>query len=211
LTVEDGVVGNTRARRGHGAAGARWALVAWLAATGCGPAWRPDAGGQPFEVVPPAGWAIARNARAFGNRELVLRSPDGKASLSVLWVREDATSREVPLDLVAETRALGLGRAAGFATTLHDTRWIALDGRPAVAVTGATRWARGDGPGGVHDARQEGEVSLVAAREDGHVLFLVMAAPGGALDGYLPEIATLLEGLRFPTREAPAPPSLDVP
>jgi hypothetical protein len=170
------------------------------------PGWEPGAPG-PFDVVVPQGWAVVRNTRALGNRELVLRSRDGRATFALAWVRLDARARALPLDLLAETRALEQGRSVGFVNVIDDLRWIVLDERPAVAVTGRSTWRPVSEP--VASAAQEGTFSLVVVRSDERLALLLLSAPSGELDAYTGDLAVLLDGFRL--LQTPRPEHIPLP
>jgi len=166
------------------------------------PAWEPGGTG-PFDVVVPGGWAEVRNVRLLGNRELVLRSPDGRATFAVAWVRLDSHARAMPLDLLAEVRALEQGRAVGFVNVIDDIRWIVLDDRPAVAVTGRSTW-RPVGDAAVRSDAQDGAYSLVVTRAEDRLLLALLSAPAAEIDAYTVDLAVLLDGLRLLRTPHPA-------
>ena len=179
-----------------------WLLVTVLLGACVRPAWEPGGGG-PFDLVAPGGWTEVRNRRVLGNREVVLRSPDGRATFAVAWVRLDPRSRAMPLDLLAEVRALEQGRAVGFVNVIDDIRWIVLDDRPAVAVTGRSAWRPVKDAEGRPDA-QAGAYSLVAARTEDRLLLALLSAPAGELDAYTADLAVLLDGLHLLRAPRPA-------
>ncbi len=164
----------------------------------CAPAWRPPpAPPGPFDLVPPAGWTITTNRRFLGNRELVMVDASRRAAIVIQWVREDARTREVPVDLLVDVRAHAIGRAFGFVQqgTVVDT--IALDGHPASAWVGDTQW-RGRATMLEAPANQRGAVSMVAARVGTHIAVASLVAQGDTLDPYVPAFGVVLDGLRFP-------------
>jgi hypothetical protein len=164
----------------------------------CAPAWRPPpAPPGPFDLVLPAGWTIATNRRVLGNRELVLVDPSRRAAIVVQWVREDARTRDVPVDLLVDVRAHALGRGFGFVQqgTVIDT--ISLDDHPAVAWLGDTQW-RGSATMLEAPRNQRGTVSMVGARVGTHIALATLVAQGDTLDPYVPAFGIVLDGLRFP-------------
>ncbi len=171
-------------------------LLTLASVASCAPAWRPPpAPPGPFDLVPPAGWILTTNRRFLGNRELVMRDASGRAAIVIQWVREDARTRDVPVDLLVDVRALAVGRAFGFVQrgTVVDT--IVVDGYPAAAWVGDTQW-RGSATMREAPANQHGSVSMVVARVGTHIAVASLVAQGNNLDPYVP--AFVLDGLRFP-------------
>ena len=161
-----------------------WA-VAFLGA--CGAAWRPDSPRPAFDLDVPEGWVITRNHRFLWNREFALVAPDARASITLQVVRERAATREVPLDLLVETRAVQRDRVFGVETSVARVDSIVLDQREAWVATGQTRW---------HAAA--GAYSLVALRAGPNVAFLTLLAPEGELDSALAAWSSVLDTLVFP-------------
>jgi hypothetical protein len=170
-------------------------MGAALLLAACAPAWR--AGGGTFDLAVPPGWTVVGNHRFLGNRELRLRSPDGRGTLHLQWIREDRTTEDVPLPSLLELRALEMGRGAGFESVIDHEEWIELDDRAAFACTGRTRWTRAtQGRPPEERSPHDGAFALVASRVPPHVLWVTLAAPAGSLDGHASAFALLLESLR---------------
>lgn len=166
-----------------------------LLLAGCVAAWRPDAPRR-FDVALPDGWEVTRNVRVLDNDLLAARAPDGSAVVSVELIRSDRRSRELPLDLIAETRALQRGRVLGFENTRWRTDQIVIDGREAWAVTGRRAWRF-----------VESDTTLVVTRTRTHVVLLTLDTPPGGLGEATPAWAGVLESFRLlrdrPTPDAP--------
>ncbi len=159
---------------------------------GCAAAWRPDAPGR-FDLDVPGGWRITRNHRWFGNDVLELADPAARATITVELVHADARSRQLPLDLLAETRALSMGRSMGIENGRSHLHQIDLDGHEAWAVTGRRRWQF-----------VEADYSTIITRAGRHVAQITLQAPAGQLDRALPAWSTVLETFRFPQDPVPA-------
>lgn len=153
---------------------------------GCAAAWRPGAPGR-FDLVVPEGWTITQNRRWLGNDVLVLVEPAARATITIHLVRVDAPSADVPLDLLAETRALSMGRSLGVVNSRSQMHHIAIDDHEAWAVTGRRRWQFA-----------EADYTAVFAHVGGHVAAITLHSPTGQLDSVLRGWATVLESLRFP-------------
>ena len=95
-------------------------------------------------VEPPSGWAVVRNYR-FLSSEFVAFS-DGVSRIDIQVVPMDRRSARLPLDLVAEARAMNGARGMGVSNVAWRTDHIVIDGREAWAVTGRRTWmfARAD-------------------------------------------------------------------
>ena len=175
-------------------------------ATVLGACARPSVGSrvtEPFRIDAPDGWRAVRSHGVFGNREVVFASPDGRATCAFAWVRLDAASRSMPLDLLAEVRALEQGRSVGFVNVVDDVRWIVLDDRPAVAVTGRSVW-RPVASAGAATTAQEGAFSLVVTRTTDRMALVLVSAPSGELDSYVVDLAMFLDGFHILAEPAPA-------
>ncbi len=175
-----------------------------LALTGCAAAWRADGGGT-VDLEPPPGWAIIRNVRAFGADTVALASADRATSITVSTVRDSPAWREVPLDMIATTRALHMGASLGWRASVGRVDEVEVAGRPAAAATGNLRW---------HQA--SADFSLVAARIPKRVVFVTLVAPPGELDGALAPWSIVLDSLVFPRSPVdlaapPFPPDRDTP
>lgn len=170
-----------------------WMLVGQLA---CAPALRADGSGVVDLALPP-GWSVVRNAAHMGGATVALVDAERQANVTVQLVRDTPSARAMPLDLLAETRALYMGRALGYRSSVQRLDAIELDGREAWAATGQVRW---------HHA--SGDFTLVAARAGRHVAFVTLIAPPGELDRSLTAWAIVLDTLRFPAAPsaAAAPP-----
>jgi len=153
---------------------------------GCIAAWRPDAPGR-FDLDVPAGWVVTRNRTWIGNDVLELSNAEMRATITLELISADAASRRLPLDLLAETRALSMGRALGIESGRSHLHQIDLDGHEAWAVTGRRRWQF-----------VEADYSTVIARAGRHVAQLTLQAPAGELDRALPAWMVVLDTLRFP-------------
>lgn len=162
----------------------------------CVAAWRPDAPRR-FDLEIPDGWHIRRNQSWFGNDQLILDQPEARASITIELVRSDPRADALPLDLLAETRALSMGRALGIESGRTRMDQIELDGREAWAVTGRRRWQF-----------VEADYSTVVARAGRHVVVVTLMAPVGKLDGALTGWALVLGTLRFP--RAPVAPDAPI-
>jgi hypothetical protein len=158
----------------------------FLLPAACAPALRADGGGVVEMAVPP-GWTVARNAALLGGATVALVDADRRASVTIQLVRDTTEARGLPLDLLVETRALYMGRALGYESTVGRLDAIELDGREAWAATGHVRW---------HQAA--GDFSLVGARAGRHVAFVTLVAPAGELDRSVSAWAIVLDTLRFP-------------
>lgn len=157
----------------------------------CAAAWHPGAPKR-FDVVVPDGWSITRNRTWLGNDTLALAQPDVRATITIELVHADARSRVVPLDLLAEARALSTGRALGVESDRTHMHQLALDGHEAWAVTGRRRW---------HFAAAD--YTAVYTRVGGHVAVISLVAPAGKLDTAAGAWTVVLETLRFPRDEVP--------
>ncbi|MFN7147823.1 MAG: hypothetical protein ACK4YP_28895, partial [Myxococcota bacterium] len=158
---------------------------------GCVAAWRPDATGR-FDLAVPPGWEVTKNRRWFGNDFFVLTDDAARASITIELVRDDASSRRLPLDLLAETRALSMGRSLGIESTRSRLHQIELDGHEAWAVTGTRRWKFA-----------VADYSAVIARAGRHVAQVTLQAPHGQLDRALVGWSIVLETLTFPQDRIP--------
>lgn len=159
---------------------------------GCVRAWHADHPGR-FDLDPPSGWSVTRNTRFFGNDFFTLRAPTAPVTVSIECIRLDARSRRLPPDLLAETRALHMGRALGVDNVGWRMDRIDVDGHEAWAMTGRRTW---------HAA--EADFTLLAVRLRDHVAFVTLQTPVGGLGAATPAWAGLLESLRFP-RDPVAP------
>lgn len=157
----------------------------------CAAAWRPDAPRR-FDLAPPPGWEVRRNARVLGNEFLTLVAPEGDAAIHVELVRLDARSRRLPADMLAETRALDQGRALGFENALWRLDRIGLDGHEAWAATGRRRFHQ-----------SSNDYTLVVARTRSHVVMLSLTAPVGGLAAATPAWSGVLESFRLPRDPVP--------
>lgn len=153
---------------------------------GCAAAWRPDAPGR-FDLVVPPGWEVATNRRTFGTHVLGLKSDAARATITVALLPDDTPARALPLELVAESRALTSGRALGIESGRSHLHQIDLDGHEAWAVTGRRRWQF-----------VEADYTSVYARVGRHLAEITLQAPVGELDRALPAWAIVLDSLRFP-------------
>ena len=165
----------------------------------CGAAWRPDAPGR-FDLAVPTGWEIRRNARWLGNEVFSLANPAARATITLELVHADARSQEFPLDLLAEARALSMGRSLGIQSGRSHLHQIDLDGHEAWAVTGRRRWQF-----------VEADYTTIVTRVGKHVAQLTLQAPVGMLDAQLPAWSVVLDSLRFPNDRVPADAALFVP
>jgi hypothetical protein len=153
---------------------------------GCAAAWRPDAPGR-FDLAVPAGWEVTRNTRFLGTHVLAMANDGARATITVALVPGAAGARDVPLDLVAESRALTSGRALGIQSGRTRLHQIALDGHEAWAVTGRRRWQF-----------VEADYTAIYARVGPHLAEITLQTPAGQLDRSLTAWATVLDSLRFP-------------
>ncbi|MES2645008.1 MAG: hypothetical protein V4850_36315 [Myxococcota bacterium] len=167
-------------------------MIALVALLGCAAAWRPGVPGR-FDLVVPDGWSITENRRWLGNDVFTLADPAARATISIQLVRVDAPSADVPLDLLAEARALSMGRSLGVVNSRSDMHQIAVDGHEAWAVTGRRRWQF-----------VEGDYTAVFAHVGRHLAAVTLQTPSGALDRSLRGWAIVLESLRFPRDPVPA-------
>lgn len=164
----------------------------------CAAAWHPGAPRR-FDLEIPPGWRVRRNQTWFGNDQLILDEPTLRASIAIELVRSDRRADQLPLDLLAESRALSMGRALGVESGRTHLDQIELDGREAWAVTGRRRWQF-----------VEADFSTVVARAGGHVVTVTLTAPVGELDHALTGWALVLDTLRFPRAPiAPDAPQFD--
>ncbi|MDP2308130.1 MAG: hypothetical protein Q8P18_19070 [Pseudomonadota bacterium] len=161
-------------------------MIPIVALLGCVAAWRPDAPGR-FDLVVPDGWTITQNRRWLGNDVFVLVEPAARATITIQLLRVDAASADVPLDLLAETRALSMGRTLGVVNSRSEMHHIALDDHEAWAVTGRRKWQF-----------VEGDYTAVFARVGPHVAAITLQAPAGQLDTVLLGWSIVLQTLRFP-------------
>lgn len=166
-----------------------------LLLAGCAAAWRPDAPRR-FDLDLPEGWVVTRNMRVLDNDLFAARSPAGDAVVSIELIRSDRRSRRLPLDLLAETRALHRGRAFGYENTRWRTDHVVVDGREAWAVTGRRTWRF-----------VESDYSLVVTRTGSHVALLTLDTPVGGLDPATAAWSGVLESFRL----LHAPLALDAP
>lgn len=148
-------------------------------------AWRPDAPVR-FDLSPPPGWTVARNTRFLGHDELTLVAPEGDASVHVELIPLDARTRRLPLDLIAELRALDRGRKLGVESSLWRMDRIALDGHDAWAATGRRAWH--------HKAN---DYTLVVSRTRTHAIVLTLQVPPGGLPRATPAWAHVLDAFRI--------------
>jgi hypothetical protein len=166
-------------------------MVGILLALGCARAWHPAASDR-FDLDVPPGWTVTRNRRWFGNDFFTIRAPDGGATISVECVRRDRQSDDLPLDLLAETRALYMGRVFD----VENRRWrldqIDVDGHEAWAVTGRRTW---------HDA--SADFSMITLRLSRHVAFVTLQTPPGGLDRQASAWTRVVDSLRFPRDPVP--------
>jgi hypothetical protein len=172
-------------------------LTVLLPLLACAPALRANGDGW-IDVAVPPGWRVARNVAAFGGATVALVAPDGQANVTLQLVRDTPRARELPLDLLAETRAFYMGRTLGYQSSVVRLDEIEVGGRPAWAATGTVRW---------HQAA--GDYSLVALRTDRHVAFVTLVAPPGGLNAALPGWTIVLDTLRFPRSPGEPPPPFD--
>jgi hypothetical protein len=163
-----------------------------LLLTACAAAWRPDAPGR-FDLAVPTGWEITRNKRFFGNDFLTLASRDLRSTITVELVRSDPAARRLPLDLLAEVRALSMGRTLGVESTRVGLHQIDVDDHEAWAVTGSRRttWSSAD-------------YSTIIAWVGPHLAQITLTTPAGELDRALPAWAGFLASVRFPLDPLPA-------
>jgi hypothetical protein len=181
--------------------GARLLLLAWATtcAAACVPAWHPDHPHR-FDVTVPPGWTVTRNARWFGNDFFTLANAQARAEITLDVVRGDRTTAALPLDLLAETRALSVGRKLGITSGETHLDQIVLDGHEAWAVTGRRRWQF-----------VTADFSAVVARVGHHVVMLTLQAPVGHLDDAAAGWSVVLDTLRFPHDRIPADAPLFAP
>ncbi len=155
------------------------------------PAWHPpashaqDAGR--FDLAVPAGWEVSRNRRWFGNDSFRLDNSTSRSTISLQLIRSDSASRRIPLDLLAETRALSTGRSLGIESAATRMDHVALDGHEAWAVTGQRRWRL-----------VTSDFSTVVARVGDHVAILTLEAPRDGLNAAAGAWSVVLDSLRFP-------------
>ena len=160
----------------------------------CAAAWRPGAiDRNRFDLALPEGWTVTRNRRVIGNDTLALANPALRSTITIELVHADAASRALPLDLLAEARALSTGRSLGVASDRGAMHQIALDGHEAWAVTGRRRW---------HFA--VADYTAVYTRVGTHVAVISLVAPADGLDRAAGAWTTVLETLHFP-RDPVAP------
>ncbi|MDP2315026.1 MAG: hypothetical protein Q8P41_19150 [Pseudomonadota bacterium] len=166
-------------------------MVILAALLGCVAAWRPGVPGR-FDLVVPEGWTVTQNRRWLGNDVFTLADPAARATISLQLVHADEASARIPLDLLAETRALSMGRELGVENGWGAMHRIALDDHEAWAVTGQRRWKFA-----------AADYTAVFARVGGRVAALTLQAPAGQLDASLRAWSTVLETLRFPLDRVP--------
>ncbi len=154
-------------------------------------AWRPDAPGR-FDLVVPQGWEITHNRSIFGTDALTLVEPTARATITLQLVHADAASRVIPLDLLAETRSMAMGRTRGVENSRGPMSHIALDGHEAWAVTGRRRWQFADA-----------DYSAVYTRVGTRIAMITLQAPSGRLDDALRGWSVVLDTLRFPRDPVP--------
>ncbi len=166
-------------------------MVALIALIGCAAAWRPDAPGR-FDLRVPDGWTITQNRRWLGTDVFTMSDPAARATISLQLVHADAGSAGLPLDLLAEARALSMGRELGVENSREEMHQIALDGHEAWAVTGRRRWKF-----------VTADYTAVFARVGARVAALTFQAPSGELDASLLGWSVVLDTLRFPRDPVP--------
>jgi hypothetical protein len=148
-----------------------------------------------FEVEP--GWELSRNYRWLGSHHVQLVDTPPHAVLTVDLIRTGPGGEQLPLDLVAEGVVGQLGRKLGMVTRAAHSHEIALDGRPAIALTG-TR----------HHGPQEAEFTAWVTRTPGRLLIVQLQTPPGELQQHTRLLQRLLESLELPM-EPPAPDTID--
>lgn len=88
-----------------------------------------------FALVVPEDWEMVRNHRVMGNAQVMLRSPDGSSAITVELLREDRSTRDLPLSLVADTFYLETGRSLGVSSEPLNLQRLEVSGREAWAST----------------------------------------------------------------------------
>ncbi len=177
---------------------ARAVLVA-AALGGCVHAFRPGPEGGLEGVVQlraPEGWRPVRNRRFARHHELILRSPDGCCTITVEVLPLDRRSAELPLDLLADTLPLEMGRDQGLAAEPLARHQILVDGREAWAITYR-----------LHHGPHRRLATSVVVRDDRYLALLTLSLPDTAPPEVLSAWDGLLDSLRLPGPVDPdAPP-----
>lgn len=158
----------------------------------CAVAWRPDAVGR-FDLQVPPGWTVTHNVRSFGNDHLILSQPELRSTISIELVLADADSRRLPLDLLAEVRAISAGRSLGVENTRGRMDQLDVDGHEAWAVTGRRSWRL-----------ITADYSMVVLRVGNRIGIVTLQSPENSLDRSLVAWSIVLSTLRFPHDRIPA-------
>lgn len=158
----------------------------------CAAAWRPDVAGR-FDLQVPTGWSVTHNARSFGNDHLLLSHAGSRSTISIELVVADSDSRRLPLDLLAEVRAVSAGRSLGVENTRERMDQLEIDGHEAWAVTGRRRWRL-----------ITADYTMAVLRVGNRICILTLQAPSGELDAALYAWSIVLSTVRFPLDHIPA-------
>lgn len=116
-----------------------------------------------FEVTVPDDWTVARNVRGPLGQHVSLHDPDGSTAITIDLVREDRSSRRLPLSLVVDTYAVESGRGRGIQSEHLAQDTLVVADRTAFATTVQRRI----GP-------HERLVSTVGLRGDDHLAVLTL-------------------------------------
>jgi hypothetical protein len=152
-----------------------------------------------FELVVPQGWETTRNGRGLGSHHLTLASPDGTSAITVDLIREDRTSRQLPLVVLVEGYAVDSGRGRGIESERLGSDRLDVAGREAWAVTVKR-----------HSGPNERLASTVGLRGEQHLALLTLHTRAGAPSSVASAWSVVLDSFELP-RELPVetPPFLD--
>lgn len=154
--------------------------------------------GPRLEVEVPTGWSLEHNRRNPVNQHLSLAHDTHNSLITVDLIREDRSTTDLPLSMVAEGLALQDGRLFGIESLHTGTHRLEVAGREAWAVT----TTQSHGP-------NEQLVSTVALRAEKHMAVLSLRtsleAPPVVVQGW----GQVLQSFRLPADPAPEPNLLD--
>ena len=147
-----------------------------------------------MRFTPPPEWSVTRNYRYLGSHNVVLRSPNGQASLSIQLLPLERRAQAVPLDLLGETLLGNAGRRLGIETTLTTQHEVVVANRRGFAFTG---WRR-------HGPNQTDLTALVS-RTESHTLLVTLSTPRQTVSEYAGVMQLVMESIEVP--DQPAPPA----
>jgi hypothetical protein len=148
--------------------------------------------GPRIVVEIPPGWELDRNRRSPINQHLSLFNEQHASAINIDLVREDRSTRDLPLSLVTEGLALNGGRFMGIDSEHNATHELTVADREAWAVTTVRR----HGP-------NERLISTVALRGNDHLAVLTLNTGTDAPPVVVLGWSQVLDSFEMPLDPAP--------